>query len=222
MKYRLVAMAIVAVFLWSQPASALTYNITDVSNLTSQGFSTSVFHTATSNGGKGGVVLARSIGGTASGTWDSVSGAINVWFDVERLSDNLTIDVHGTGNLSLTGVRPDGFMGIAGTIEFAFSAALDDLALVAADVQFLDYDYNIGPDPDPNGFDSVAGLIALWGADGIPTGSHGLFQTPASLGADLRIELTPVTIPAALPLFAGGLGIMGLLGWRRKRRAETV
>jgi hypothetical protein len=30
--------------------------------------------------------------------------------------------------------------------------------------------------------------------------------------------ITPVRLPAALPLFAGGLGIMGLLGWRRKRK----
>ena len=35
---------------------------------------------------------------------------------------------------------------------------------------------------------------------------------------------TPFTtpIPAALPLFAGGLGAMGLLGWRRKRKAATI
>jgi len=31
-----------------------------------------------------------------------------------------------------------------------------------------------------------------------------------------NVSLTPV--PAALPLFAGGLGAMGLLGWRRKRK----
>ena len=31
-----------------------------------------------------------------------------------------------------------------------------------------------------------------------------------------------VPIPAALPLFATGVGALGLLGWRRKRRAQTV
>ena len=30
---------------------------------------------------------------------------------------------------------------------------------------------------------------------------------------------TPTPLPAALPLFAGGLGLMGVLGWRRKRKA---
>jgi hypothetical protein len=40
-------------------------------------------------------------------------------------------------------------------------------------------------------------------------------------GADLTF--TPVTtpIPAALPLFASGLGALGLFSWRRKRKAQT-
>jgi hypothetical protein len=29
-------------------------------------------------------------------------------------------------------------------------------------------------------------------------------------------------LPAALPLFATGLGGLGLLGWRRKRKAQAV
>ena len=31
------------------------------------------------------------------------------------------------------------------------------------------------------------------------------------------LTVTPVPLPAALPLFAGGLGLMGLLGWRRRQ-----
>jgi hypothetical protein len=30
---------------------------------------------------------------------------------------------------------------------------------------------------------------------------------------------TPTPLPAALPLFATGLGVLGLLSWRRKRKA---
>ena len=29
-------------------------------------------------------------------------------------------------------------------------------------------------------------------------------------------------LPAALPLFAGGLGALGVFGWRRKRKAVAV
>jgi hypothetical protein len=36
------------------------------------------------------------------------------------------------------------------------------------------------------------------------------------------IAPTATPLPAALPLFAGGLGGLGLLGWRRKRKAHAV
>ena len=32
----------------------------------------------------------------------------------------------------------------------------------------------------------------------------------------------PTPLPAALPLFATGLGALGLLGWRRKRKAQAA
>jgi hypothetical protein len=33
--------------------------------------------------------------------------------------------------------------------------------------------------------------------------------------------LAPTPLPAALPLFAGGLGALGFIGWRKKRRAAA-
>ena len=38
--------------------------------------------------------------------------------------------------------------------------------------------------------------------------------------ATVTIDATP--LPAALPLFATGIGGLGLLGWRRKRKAQVV
>lgn len=40
----------------------------------------------------------------------------------------------------------------------------------------------------------------------------------------LQLDFGPAStpLPAALPLFASGLGAMGLLGWRRKRKNATV
>jgi hypothetical protein len=43
-----------------------------------------------------------------------------------------------------------------------------------------------------------------------------LFEGTAPTGG----AATP--LPAALPLFAGGLGGLGLLGWRRKRKAAAL
>jgi hypothetical protein len=56
----------------------------------------------------------------------------------------------------------------------------------------------------------------------------GLSNNPGSVADDpnagLTFTLVPevVPLPAALPLFAGGLGALGLLGWRRKKKAAAL
>ncbi len=42
----------------------------------------------------------------------------------------------------------------------------------------------------------------------------------ATVESDTQISTVP--LPAALPLFAGGLGLLGLLGWRRKRTVAAA
>ncbi len=56
-----------------------------------------------------------------------------------------------------------------------------------------------------------------------------LHITPLSLSSDggpvpfsLTADITPTPLPAALPLFATGLGGLGLLGWRRKRKNAAI
>jgi hypothetical protein len=51
-------------------------------------------------------------------------------------------------------------------------------------------------------------------------------HTSMNPGGEIRTELDPLgapatPIPATLPLFATGLGALGLLGWRRKRKARV-
>ena len=50
------------------------------------------------------------------------------------------------------------------------------------------------------------------------------FDAPVIVGEwDITIrEATATPLPAALPLFATGLGALGLLGWRRKRKAQAA
>jgi hypothetical protein len=47
-------------------------------------------------------------------------------------------------------------------------------------------------------------------------GSAGVFNDPGTW------TVTTTPLPAALPLFASGLGALGLLGWRRKRKDRTA
>jgi hypothetical protein len=48
-----------------------------------------------------------------------------------------------------------------------------------------------------------------------------LFSAPT--GVDIRgVAFAPTPLPAALPLFATSIGALGLLGWRRKRKAATL
>jgi len=43
-----------------------------------------------------------------------------------------------------------------------------------------------------------------------------------AFGSFLVTDAVATPLPAALPLFATGLGVMGLLGWRRKRKAALA
>jgi hypothetical protein len=44
-------------------------------------------------------------------------------------------------------------------------------------------------------------------------------HTQMFMGGEIRGLLPAVPLPTALPLFATGLGALGLLGWRRKKKA---
>jgi hypothetical protein len=49
--------------------------------------------------------------------------------------------------------------------------------------------------------------------------SFGASSPPSITNTTISLVSTPLTpLPAALPLFATGLGALGLLGWRRKRK----
>jgi len=55
---------------------------------------------------------------------------------------------------------------------------------------------------------------------GITPRGYGSFTGPVF--ADGKEVPSTVPLPAALPLFATGLGALGLLGWRRKRKGAAI
>jgi hypothetical protein len=59
-------------------------------------------------------------------------------------------------------------------------------------------------------------------ADGNPIGFGTADDEIAITAVFHDLGDVPTPLPAALPLFATGLGALGLLGWRRKRKAQAV
>ena len=63
--------------------------------------------------------------------------------------------------------------------------------------------------------------VNVGGYCGSPSGAYLLNGSGMEVATDVSPTFTPVgatPLPAALPLFATGLGALGLFGWRRKRK----
>jgi hypothetical protein len=73
-------------------------------------------------------------------------------------------------------------------------------------------------------FDTGQTPPSLVGYSGGPITGESVVRTggAGTVYGDLTGSITPTPLPAALPLFATGIGGLGLLGWRRKRKAQAV
>ena len=74
-----------------------------------------------------------------------------------------------------------------------------------------------------------ANTISVYDASGnwlhditLQTGGNTIAVEDLSVNYAEVLPPNPVPLPAALPLFATGLGALGLLGWRRKRKAVVA
>jgi hypothetical protein len=135
---------------------------------------------------------------------------------------NSTFGIHVFPTFSVAGVGSGSLFGLTWT---AF-ATLDVVGFALAGDQLFNVfnaafaGYNLatpidvtGPvtpsiPPNPGGWDTTAGPFIMTGG-----GNDGRFT--AVVG-----DATP--IPGAFPMFATGLGALGLLGWRRKRKAAAL
>ena len=81
-----------------------------------------------------------------------------------------------------------------------------------------------------NGAISIAiffdiGPTGIFSFRNISTGIIGELLVPGGVGGTGPVTFTPVAevpVPAALPLFATGLGALGLMAWRRKRKPQRL
>jgi hypothetical protein len=57
----------------------------------------------------------------------------------------------------------------------------------------------------------------------VSAGNYQFYTTPGvSTGSVSVTAVTATPLPAALPLFATGVGALGLFGWRRKRKNAAL
>ncbi len=130
-----------------------------------------------------------------------------------------------------TGGNFTAFTDVGGTItSFQALGAVSTQALGVNDLGQIVGDY-FTPSGSMFGFVDNGGIFTTLdppgatssSADGInDLGQVVGFYTDAAgtFGFETQISETP--LPAALPLFANGLGALGLLGWRRKRKNAAI
>jgi hypothetical protein len=83
---------------------------------------------------------------------------------------------------------------------------------------------NIG-DIGTSGFNGVtltSGVAYILVTTGYNNNTFGVFTNTISGDGNITLAAGPVPLPAALPLFAAGLGAMGLMSRRRKRKAAVA
>ena len=81
-----------------------------------------------------------------------------------------------------------------------------------------DFSSGSAPGPSPDNL-AVHSFFDVFVEITIPPGTYQ-YSTPLYPEQTGTLNVTPV--PAALPLFATGLGALGLFGWRRRRKIEAA
>jgi hypothetical protein len=178
---------------------------------------------------------------TQLGLWDAGStsnlGAYNITVDLESTTG--TVLASAVVNSSSTQ------SGVSGATDFAFTALGTPYTLTATDTYFIVAAYpcsgsgcNI-PLIYPNNSSSLTTATAESGitynngascstasctpaavtsdADGTVSTSNAIY-----FGPDFETGIAALPLPGALPLFAMGLGVMGMFGWRRKPKSRRI
>lgn len=131
-------------------------------------------------------------GGTSEATWTNPSFSINA-------NRNITIDTV-TGTLSQNGL-------------LATDWNNDHLTFYTGPTTTLSVD----------GYNVAITLLGVGPTDGSNfDGSNPWVQPSQDIMVQFDVSVAETPLPAALPLFASGLGALGLLGWRRKRKSAAI
>ena len=155
----------------------------------------------------------------SSGVGANVTAEVAFDFDTSAFSGTLTLAEISSADLfsTITGPGPGTYplpFGYPSGAGFNASLTLVDGAITGWD---LDWNYH-ATTTSIDVSTSSGGDAAGKGSYGV--GSEGSNDTPGTWACE-DCDPTPAEtpLPAGLPLFATGLGALGLLGWRRRRKA---
>lgn len=157
-------------------------------------------------------------GGTATGSF-------SLDFTTSAISNvNITTSSNGSVGANYTQTPPffsDTFSN-SPDASFDFTLGLiplfgDELNLTLS-AALTDFDLS-----SPNSFTLASGTESAYNFEFCGNGVTSTLCGSRSITAGSLDEVPAATpLPAALPLFASGLGVIGLLGWRRKRKVATT
>jgi hypothetical protein len=160
--------------------------------------------------------IAPSYSVTGSITTNGATGTLSSQMDISSWNliintGNGPVDLNGPGSPATSAVNYTGLaLSVVGTGLF-FNYGLSTAS-------FLE----IGTTTAPN--ENVVLEDAGQGGGPLLQFNDGVdSQSSSSVSGNIQIGTASVTpLPTALPLFASGLGAIGLFGWRRKRKAQAV
>jgi hypothetical protein len=171
----------------------------------------------------------------------------SILIDTTQVGSDVVFSFSGTFDIS--GLTPFGtentnqvVSGLNGAILFAGNGSLDAYTMTDKLPSFGsnttfgtatgDAFKVFSDDPTVLGFaqgyagESISGSLTIASSTFVALGLiSGVYTTTASNGDFVQLTIpsaSTVPLPAGLPLFATGLGALGLLGWRRKRKASAL
>ena len=141
---------------------------------------------------------------------------------IDQIGANLEVTAI-TGTISGTDLSggPQTINGIVTNPNFPSTSTSSDSVFTFDNLAF-----NGDPHLDVNGilFTTTENSSGFWNLWWSPTAqNYKLAESTGGTFAFFEIgNLSTTPLPATLPLFASGLGALGLLGWRRKRKTQAV
>jgi len=191
-------------------ASAKTYSIDGFVNSSANGFGSTLFHEATGCNRMCGSTIVKATG-EGSGYWNDITGDIS-----------FVMDLIGGGTATVNGQLNFAGLATASDVVGEFHTTFAGTSAITGThtLQFEKKTFNAAA--GVNAFQN--GIIGLWGwgpsAGGTPAqGGSGFYNGP--VGADFRIQVSPVPIPASGLLLLTALGGIGFAGRRSRKKTQT-